>query len=75
MKGMATDKDPKLHAQVLCSNCRNPLVTSASKSGGHFGVEVLVDKCGVCKPELAIETVELVLNDSERVTVDVEFLQ
>ena len=72
---MATDDDPKLHAQVLCSDCRHPLTTSATKFNGHFGVEILVDRCSICKPEKCTEIVELVLNDSERVTVDVNFLQ
>lgn len=73
---MATDNDPRLHAQVLCSDCRNPLVTSASKlATGHFGVEILVDKCAVCKPEKCTEIVELVINDQERVNVDVNYLQ
>lgn len=72
---MATDNDPKLHAQILCSDCRNPLTTSATKLNGHFSVEILVDRCSICKPEKCTEIVELVLNDSERVTVDVNFLQ
>lgn len=71
---MSKYNDPQLHIQVLCSDCRSPLVTSATKlhNNAHFAVEVLVDQCESCRPT-TIENFQMVLNDSERIAVSVDF--
>ena len=70
---MATDKDPKLRINVLCTECRSPLVTTLEKVNANlYDLEMHVDRCATCKPDhLELELVEVILNGSERVEVEV----
>lgn len=79
---MATDDDPKLRLKVLCSTCRSQLITTMTKlhDHAHYNIEVLIEPCETCvltnePPSVIVKPIELILNDSERCEISVDYVR
>ena len=66
----------KLHVQVLCKECGEPLETILENQSGHYSLRLSVVPCEKCleKAEQSIldqnpNSIEIVLNDSEKAVV------
>ena len=79
---MATDDDPKLRLRVLCDTCHSELHTAMTKlhDHAHFDIEVLIEPCETCivvpePPVVRAKPIELILNDSERCEISMDYLR